>query len=120
MKAILLILLFAISAFSQEPPKSPNEVQPEIPKCVHEDEDEFYASLEHSPPYRLLNIDGRTLSASRTLKTRILYLNLTMDLKAMRMPLTAYKIDEDKRYLILYCLRHQHAYVLEEVTKKKK
>jgi hypothetical protein len=126
LKIAIVIFILAVVALgswqvshTQEPPKSPDEVKEDIPKCQHKDEDEFYASLEHSPPMMLLMIDGKTATLSRTTKFEIKYLHLTINLKYFRAPKDVYRIDKNKRYLALYCRLHKHVYVLEEVTPKK-
>jgi hypothetical protein len=119
MKTLAIILFLCSFAYSQEAPKSPDEVKEDAPKCQHKDEDEFYDSLRHSPPMVLLMIDGKTATLSRTTKFEIKYLHLSINLKAFRAPATVYKIDKNKRYLALYCFIHKHVYVLEEVTPKK-
>jgi hypothetical protein len=50
MKTLAIILFLCSFAYSQEAPKSPDEVKEDAPKCQHKDEDEFYDSLRHSPP----------------------------------------------------------------------
>lgn len=118
MKLLLCIFLFASAVSAQEIPKSPDDVQKEIPKCQHDDEDSFYDNLHHSAPVRILAIDGRTVTTVRITKTLIRHDTYTMDLSNIRMPKDVYRIDKNKLYFLLYCAPHRQVFVIEEVLKK--
>lgn len=120
MKYLLPIILFlSLTASAQDKkPNTPDEVPVEPPKCVHKDEDEFYSSLEHTPPMRLLMIDGKTATLSRTTKFEIKYLHLAIELKNFRAPKDVYQISKDKTFLALYCRIHKVLFVLEPIPKK--
>lgn len=114
MKTFLLLLLLAISCYSQDAPKSPDEVQKEPDKCVHDSDEDFYESIRHSGPVQITHADGRTLTTVQYGKYLVKHTTYQMNERS-RVPKDFYRMDLKRRWFLLICYRHLMLLVAEPI-----